>query len=65
MARFCVTYNAGERRTHIVLTFVETNLSFVLLHIDLISQNDKGEVLRVMRACLNEELITPAVEGFK
>lgn len=37
-------------------------LSLVLLHIDLIPKNDEGEVLWVMGARLNEELVPPAVK---
>ena len=42
-----------------------TYLSLVLLHINLISQDDKWEILRVMRARLNQELVAPTVESLK
>lgn len=44
------------------MTLPSTDLSLVLLHIDLIPQHDKGKILRVVRARLDKELITPAVE---
>jgi hypothetical protein len=40
-------------------------LTLVLLHIYLIPQNDKGEVLWVMRASLDEKFISPTVKGLK
>lgn len=40
----------------------EPYLSLVLLDIDLIPEDDKGEVLWVMGARLDEELVPPAVQ---
>lgn len=42
-----------------------TDLALVLLHVDLVTQYDKREVFGVMRACLDEELVPPAVEGLE
>lgn len=39
-----------------------THLTLVLLHVDLVSEDNEGKVLRVMRGCLNEELVAPRVE---
>jgi len=39
--------------------------STTLLHINLVSDNDEWEVLRVSRRCLNEEFISPRVERLK
>lgn len=41
------------------------NLSFVLFNIDLIAKHYKREVLRVMWACLDKELVSPTVKRFK
>ena len=38
------------------------HLSFILLHINLVAQYHKREVLRIMWACLDEELVSPAIE---
>ena len=40
-------------------------LTLALLHINLVPENNEGEVLRVVWACLNEELVPPAVECLK
>lgn len=40
-------------------------LPLVLFHIDLVAQHDEREVLRVPRASLNEELISPTVQGLE
>ena len=40
-------------------------LTLALLHINLVPQHDEGEVLRVMWARLNQELVPPAVECLK
>lgn len=40
-------------------------LSLVLLHINLVPQHDEREVLGVMRAGLDKELVAPAVEGLE
>ena len=39
-----------------------TDLALILLHINLIPQHDEREVLRIMRARLDEELVSPAIE---
>ena len=36
-----------------------------LLHVYLVAQHDEGEVVRVVRAGLDEELVAPAVERLK
>ena len=36
-----------------------------LLHINLVSKNDKGEVVGVPGARLDQKLVPPAVEGLK
>ena len=38
------------------------HLSLVLFYINLVAEDDEREVLRVMRARLNKELIPPAVK---
>ena len=43
----------------------KTYLSLVLLHINLVAEDDEGEVLRVMWTSLNEELVPPAVESLE
>ena len=40
-------------------------LTFALLHINLVAEDDEGEVLRVMWASLDEELVPPAVESLE
>jgi len=40
-------------------------LSLALFHIDLIAKNDKGEVLGVVGTCLNQKLISPAVQSLE
>lgn len=40
-----------------------TDLS--VLQVDLVSEHDEGEVLRVTRACLDQELVPPAVQSLK
>jgi hypothetical protein len=42
-----------------------TNLSFAFLYVNLISKDDEWEVFGIMWACLDEEFISPAVEGLK
>jgi hypothetical protein len=44
---------------------MKTNLSFVLFNINLIAKHNKGEVLRVMWACLDKEFVPPTVKRFK
>ena len=39
-----------------------THLPLVLLYINLVAEDDEGEVLGVVRAGLDEEFVTPAVE---
>ena len=39
-----------------------THLPLVLLYINLVAENDEGEVLGVVRAGLDEEFVTPAVK---
>ena len=41
------------------------DLPLVLFHINLIAQHDKGEVLGVSGAGLDEELVPPAVQGLE
>lgn len=41
------------------------DLPLILLHIDLVSQYDEGEVLGVTRAGLNEELVPPTVQSLE
>jgi len=41
------------------------DLSLVLLHIDLVTQHDEGEVLRVPGASLDEEFVPPTVQGLE
>ena len=43
----------------------KTHLPFILLYINLVPQYNEREVLRVVWACLDEELVPPAVEGFE
>lgn len=40
-------------------------LSLVLLHINLVSQYYEWEVLGITRAGLNQEFVSPAVQGLK
>jgi hypothetical protein len=40
-------------------------LSLALFHINLIAKNDEGEILGVMRTCLDQELVSPAVQGLE
>jgi hypothetical protein len=42
-----------------------TDLALALLHVNLISKDNKWEVPRIMWARLDEEFIPPAVEGLK
>jgi hypothetical protein len=39
----------------------EANLSLILFNINLIAKHNEGEVLRIMWACLDKELVPPAV----
>ena len=48
-----------------VLTIITTHLTLILLNINLIAQYDKGEVLRIMWAGLNEELVAPTIESLE
>lgn len=41
---------------------MKTHLPLALLHINLISEHHEGEVLRIVWAGLDEELIPPAVQ---
>ena len=41
------------------------DLSLILLHIDLVAQHDKGEVLGVPGASLDEEFVPPTVQSFE
>jgi hypothetical protein len=41
------------------------HLSLILLHVNLISQYHKWEVLRIMRARLDEELVPPAIQSLE
>ena len=41
------------------------DLSLILLHIDLVTQHDEGEVLRVPGASLDEELVPPTVQSLE
>ena len=41
------------------------HLPLVLLHINLVAEDDEGEVLGVVRTGLNEEFVAPAVERFE
>ena len=40
-------------------------LTLAFLHIYLISQNNKWEILRVMGACLDKEFVPPAIESLE
>ena len=40
-------------------------LSLALFHVNLIPKDNKGEVLRVVRTCLNEKFISPAIQSLK
>ena len=40
-------------------------LSFAFLHINLVTEDNKGEILRIMRTCLNKKLVSPAVQRLK
>jgi hypothetical protein len=42
-----------------------TDLAFAFFHVDLISKDNEREVLWIMWACLDEEFVSPAVEGLK
>lgn len=42
-----------------------SDLSLVLLHIDLVAQHDKGEVLGIPGAGLDKELVSPTVQGLE
>jgi len=41
------------------------HLSLALFHVNLIAKNDEGEILGVMRTCLDQELVSPAVQSLK
>lgn len=41
------------------------HLSLVLFDVNLVAQYNEGEVLGVMRAGLDEELVPPAIESFE
>ena len=41
------------------------DLSLILLHIDLVTQHDEGEVLRVPGASLDEEFVPPTVQSLE
>jgi hypothetical protein len=42
-----------------------THLSFALFHVDLIAEDDKGEVLGIVGTRLDQELVSPTVEGLE
>jgi hypothetical protein len=42
-----------------------THLSFALFYVDLIAEDDKGEVLGIVRTRLDQELVSPTVEGLE
>lgn len=47
---------------------VETRITYhtlALLHVDLVAQNDKGEIVRVPGRSLHQELVAPALDGFE
>jgi len=41
------------------------HLSLALFHVNLIAKNDEGEILGVVRTCLDQELVSPAVQSLK
>lgn len=41
------------------------HLSLALFHVNLIAKNDEGEILGVMRTCLDQKLVSPAVQSLK
>jgi hypothetical protein len=40
---------------------IGTHLSFALLNINLVTQDNEGEILWIMGARLNQELVPPAI----
>jgi len=43
----------------------KTYLALAILNIDLVAQDDEGEVLGIMGTGLDEELIAPAIQGLE
>ena len=64
IARFCVTYirsgsvSGCENNTTVKVAY----LSLAVFHVDLVPENNKGEVLRVMWARLDQKLVPPTVQ---
>ena len=40
----------------------QSHLTLALLHINLVAEHNEGEVLRIVWACLDEELVAPTIE---
>lgn len=63
MARFCVTCKTPSYIARSLWRKVRGSyLTLVLLHVNLVSQDNEGEIFRIMWARLDEELIAPTVK---
>ena len=63
MARFWVTCNIVL--DGLILGQGSSYLPFAFLYVNLVAEDNKWKVLRIMRTCLNKKLIAPAVERLK
>lgn len=69
IARFCVTYtrftlSVPYHSSHDLRT-PTAYLPFVLLNVNLISENDEREIFSILRVGLDEEFVPPRIEGLK
>lgn len=68
MARFWVTYKDATTVNKVLYAGGldrQSYLTLALFHVNLVAEHDEREVLRVVWACLDEELVTPAIERLK
>lgn len=61
-----MTYELGSIRGGLTaVSDAQTYLTFVLLNVNLVAEDNERKVLWVMGASLNKELIAPAVKSLK